>query len=187
MIRSGAIDCYFLQGFDFIVLVYHIRHTQAKKATQQGVRAYLYGCPRAKGKNHDMNPVFFILFILFPIVEIIVFFNVGDEIGFFLAFFLILLGGFCGVALMRAEGMRTLLTLNGTIRAGRMPEEDMFNSLCVVTAGLLIALPGFVSDVIGILLLLAPVRTRLRAALATKTKPTADSSVLEGEFERTDD
>ncbi len=134
-----------------------------------------------------MNPIFFILFVAFPLAELVVFIIFCESFGFFHSVLLLFLSAFVGIALIRAEGVRTLLTLNRALETGRVPEERGFDAFCIALAGVLLAVPGFISDFFGILLLLPPVRRRIHGHFTPAATKAADQAVLEGEFERTDE
>jgi UPF0716 protein FxsA len=139
-----------------------------------------------KSKNGYMHPIILIIFFLFPLAELMVFIKVGGAIGFFSTFLLIFLSAFVGIALIRAEGVRTLFALNQALQTGRAPQGVLSGTFNVTLAGFLFALPGFISDFAALILLLLPLRDRLAQKRAQKT-PHPDSTVLEGEFERSED
>lgn len=150
---------------------------------------------------------FFVFFIILPLLEIMVFFEVGDEIGYGVAFLLLLLSGFAGFFILKYHGFLTMQALQNAIRQGRSPAPEIFDSFCLIIAGLAFIIPGFLSDFIGLLLLLAPVRTALRNHLAKKEtarqsasfepdfnqnyqgrhESVHDSGVIEGEYTRLED
>ncbi len=134
-----------------------------------------------------MNRFFFTLFILFPFAELVVFINFCQAFGFFQALLLLFLSAIIGMAFVRAQGVRTLFALNQALQTGRTPDESMFDTLCIALAGVLMILPGFISDFLAFLLLIPLIRNSLHQKLVVKTGMPADSSVLEGEFERADE
>lgn len=109
---------------------------------------------------------FFGIFVLIPLAEIMVFIAVSKQIGFFMAFLLTLLAAILGGSLIKYQGMQTMLSAQSVMRDGRLPSDDLFDALCVVVAGLLLLTPGFISDGLGVLLLLPPVRAHIRNTLA---------------------
>ena len=134
-----------------------------------------------------MNILFFIIFILFPVMEIVVFVNFWDEIGFFMTLILLFLMTAIGIGLVRLEGVRTLYELQKSVERGAMPDEQVFNACCIALAGALMVLPGFISDFLGFLLLIPPVRAHIRSVLMRHTPKKADSGVIEGEYETLDE
>lgn len=96
--------------------------------------------------------------LLLPILEIAGFIVVGQQIGVLATLSLILVTSLAGIVLLRVQGFGILRRLNDETRAGRDPARDMVHGVMVVIAGLLLLLPGFITDAIGLLLFLPPVR-----------------------------
>lgn len=126
----------------------------------------------------------FVLFILFPLLELWVFVDVCSSIGFLQALILLILAGVIGGGLVRYQGFQTILAMNDAIDRGRVPLGELFDGFCVVGAGILLIFPGFISDVLAILLLIPYVRSQLRGFVQKHPKwHTSDSAVIEGEYE----
>ncbi len=98
--------------------------------------------------------VFLLLFLLFPVLELYIFFKVSTAIGFFPALLLIIVGAGIGVLVMRLAGLATVLRTRASLQRGELPAEQMFDGLIIAIAGGLLILPGFISDVLGVFLLL---------------------------------
>lgn len=96
---------------------------------------------------------FLILFILIPIAEIYAFIAVGDEIGAFKTIILCILTAMIGGVLVRRQGLELLMKAQSSLRTGNMPVNEIFNGFCIVIAGIFLLIPGFVTDIIGFLLL----------------------------------
>lgn len=99
-----------------------------------------------------------LLFIAYPILEIVVFIVVGGAIGVLPTVLLILAGIVAGAALMRLSGLRLLAGLRSDMAAGRRPERPLVAGAMTALAGLLLILPGFISDAVALLLLLPPLQ-----------------------------
>lgn len=106
-----------------------------------------------------------LLFTLVPLIELAVMIKVGQRIGVMPTIVMILAAGFLGAALARHEGLRTLRGVQADLAAGRLPGDRMFDALLILVAGVLLVAPGFVTDVIALLLLLPPVRLLVRGHL----------------------
>ena len=104
---------------------------------------------------------FFVLILALPIVEIALFIVVGGEIGLWPTLGLVILAAVAGVALMRRQGLRTRERLAASLEAGGGPGEPLAHGALIFVAGLLLLIPGFFTDAVGLLLLLPPVRARL--------------------------
>jgi UPF0716 protein FxsA len=109
-----------------------------------------------------MVPFIALLFIALPIVEIVVLIKVGAAIGALNTIGLLILSAMIGTALVRAQGLATLGKAQDSLARDIFPAKAMFDGICLLVAGFLFVLPGFVSDAIGLLLVLPPVRTLLR-------------------------
>ncbi|MDD7805891.1 MAG: FxsA family protein [Endozoicomonas sp. (ex Botrylloides leachii)] len=128
---------------------------------------------------------FFILFIILPILEIFVFIKVGSIIGALNTVALVILGGVIGLYIIRQQGFRAALRARAQMSQGQVPAMDMIESFFMVIAGLLIMLPGFISDILGIALLIPLVRQAVLRKLLTSASWKAKSTrVYEGEFYR---
>lgn len=141
-------------------------------------------------------PIFLVIFVILPLLEISVFIAVGEYIGLFttlsLAFLTAILGGF----IVKYQGLQTLQAIRESLRKGKMPAAEIFDGFCLVAAGATLITPGFVTDTIGFLLLIPPVRDVLRAMIKKHTNwfiMTAQSETvlrdgsIEGEYERVDE
>lgn len=131
-------------------------------------------------------PVLLILLVA-TVVELTVLVVIGHAIGVWATIGLLILASLVGAALLRREGIRTLVAFQEALRTRRPPHRELIDGMLIATAGVLIVLPGFVSDVLGLLLLLPPTRALVRrrmlrwAVLHTPGRFTS-SSVVEGEI-----
>ena len=145
---------------------------------------------------------FFIVLILFigiPIAEIAVFIEVGGLIGLWPTVATVILTAIIGTTLLRAQGLATLFKAQENMQRGIFPVQEAFDGICLVAAGALLLTPGFLTDSLGFLLFIPPLRHALRAylsqhiTLATHTQggfqqgpnrqPPFDDGVIDGEFE----
>lgn len=109
-----------------------------------------------------MGLIILILLVGVPILEISVFIRVGEEIGLFNTIAIVILTAIAGTALLRWQGLSVLSRAQESLRENRFPMEEVFDGLCLVFAGALLLTPGFVTDGVGFLLFLPPVRSRLK-------------------------
>lgn len=103
--------------------------------------------------------------ILLPLVEIVVLVAVGRSIGLLWTIALLVGMALLGAWLSRRETGRTLRALQRSVESGRMPTDEATDAILVVTGGFLLILPGFLSDVIGLLLVLPFTRPAARRLL----------------------
>ena len=114
-----------------------------------------------------MALVLVLLFIVLPIAEIYVIIKVGEAIGVWPTIALLILDGFLGAALLRHQGRAAWRRFNEALAAGRVPAREVFDGAMVIVGGAFLLAPGFITDVIGLLLLLPPSRALFRG-IATK-------------------
>lgn len=109
--------------------------------------------------------VFFLIFVALPLAEIYALIKVGSWLGVFPTIALLLLVSAVGAVLVKREGLRVLRRMQEQVMAGKMPSNEILDGVCLLLAGLLLVVPGFVTDVVGLLLLLPPFRLLLRSGL----------------------
>ncbi|MGY3870787.1 FxsA family protein [Aeromonas crassostreae] len=103
----------------------------------------------------------FLLFIGLSLLELTVMIQVGTVIGALPTVVLIVLTAMVGSALVRRQGLKTLLEAQQRMQLGEMPARELLGGMLLALAGLLLIVPGFVTDLLGLLLLLPPLRGRL--------------------------
>lgn len=108
------------------------------------------------------------LFVVIPIVELYVFVQAAQAWGFFNALGLIVLVSIIGVAVVRHQGLRVWRRFQEQAMAGEVPDRPIADGVALLLAGVLLIIPGFVTDTVGVLLLLPPVRSGLRALLVRR-------------------
>ena len=123
-----------------------------------------------------MRVPFSVLFLLLVLGEIAVFIRVGEAIGVLATLGLTLFGMIAGALLLRWHGMATLMRVRSEMEAGRTPARPLVEGAPLAAAALLIILPGFLTDAIGILLFVPPVREALWRPLRSGIKVGATGS-----------
>lgn len=103
--------------------------------------------------------IILILLLALPFAEIAVFIAVGEEIGILRTLALMILSAIGGVLLVRHQGLGHLRRLRENIRSGQPPVRDLLHTAMLVFAGICLVVPGFITDVIGLVLLIPPVRS----------------------------
>lgn len=127
-----------------------------------------------------MVAVFLVLiFIVLPVAEIYVIIKVGEAIGVWPTVALLILDGFLGAALLRSQGRAAWRRFNEALAAGKVPAREVFDGAMVILGAAFLITPGFITDIIGLVLLIPPSRalfrglvTRIamgRAAFAVRT------------------
>jgi UPF0716 protein FxsA len=108
-----------------------------------------------------------LLLILWPLLELFVAFEVSRLIGVAYTVLLILLSWPIGVWAVRSQGRAVWQRLLDAIAIGRPPGREVLDGALVLLGGVLLILPGFISDVFGSLLLAPPSRAGVRRLLVT--------------------
>lgn len=106
-----------------------------------------------------------LLFIVVPIIELAVIIQVGQAIGVLPTIALLLLDSVLGTVLMRAQGRVAWRRFNEAIASGRVPARETLDGALVILGGAFLLTPGFVTDIIGIVLLVPPTRALVRRVL----------------------
>jgi UPF0716 protein FxsA len=106
-----------------------------------------------------------LLFILVPLIEVALLIQIGDWMGVLPTIGLVIFTGVVGAALARREGLRTWRAIQAELAAGRLPGDRMVDGLLILLAGAVLVTPGVLTDTIGFLLLVPPVRARVRTWL----------------------
>ncbi|MGB9185060.1 MAG: FxsA family protein [Solirubrobacteraceae bacterium] len=103
--------------------------------------------------------------ILWPVAELFVVIKAAEAIGVLLTILLLVASWPLGVSLLRAESRVAWRRLSAAVAAGRPPAAEALNGALVVVGGVLLIVPGFITDVFGLLLLLPPTRRVARAVI----------------------
>lgn len=110
-------------------------------------------------------------FVVFmPLVELYFIVQVGQEVGLITTVALLLVISMVGTALVKHEGLRIYSQFMATVRAGQEPTREIVHGVCILAAGVFLLAPGFISDVLGIVLLLPPTRGLVSKIVLRRTR-----------------
>ena len=112
-----------------------------------------------------MAAVLFLAFVLVPLAEIYVIVQVGQVLGVPLTLVVLLAVSIGGAVLVKREGTKAWAALRGAIAAGRVPAREAVDGALVLAGGALLLTPGFLTDVVGLLLVLPVTRPVARKML----------------------
>jgi len=145
----------------------------------------------------------FLIFIIVPITEMLLLFEVADHIGAWYTLGLVVLTAVIGIQVLKQQGLSTLTRANQRIESGELPAQEMIEGIFLAVGGAFLLTPGFITDTLGFMFLIGPIRRLLVQALIKSGKLTIlqaggqrqffykhhtssseDSRVYEGEFER---
>jgi UPF0716 protein FxsA len=107
-----------------------------------------------------------LIFIVVPIAEIYVIIKVGGAIGVLPTIAILIIDSFLGAALLRSQGRLAWSRFNEALAQGRIPAREVFDGAMVILGGAFLITPGFITDVIGLLLLIPPSRAMFRGLMA---------------------
>lgn len=108
--------------------------------------------------------------LLFPALELWVLIQVGKEIGALATVGLVIVSIFIGLALIRLRGWHIARTMQAELAAGRLPSGQIADTFCLMIAGCLFLFPGFVSDVLAVLLLIPGIRHLLLSLFVSRLR-----------------
>jgi UPF0716 protein FxsA len=102
---------------------------------------------------------FFLLLIALPLLELYILIKIGSYLGAFLTIALIIFTALSGLLLARFEGLRTLHQIRHSLSQGIVPAEEMLDSVLIFAGGVLFVIPGVLTDVVALVLLIPFTRT----------------------------
>lgn len=108
------------------------------------------------------------LFIVVPLLELAVILQVGREIGVGPTIAVLIADSVLGSLLMRAQGRAVWRRFTAATRQGRPPAREVLDGALIIAGGALLLTPGFLTDVLGLALLLPPTRAVIRRVLARR-------------------
>jgi len=124
-----------------------------------------------------------VLFIVLPVLELSVLIRVGEVLGSWNTVALVLLTAVVGVSLVRSQGLSTLMAAQQKLARGEMPGSELVQGMMLAMAGVLLLIPGFITDFIGLLLLTPVTRKPLAALLLKRIQLTVVSGARPGPHE----
>jgi UPF0716 protein FxsA len=117
-----------------------------------------------------MRLLLLLLFIVVPLIELFVIIQVGRIVGAPLTVLALLVISVAGAALVKREGLRAWSRFREALGAAKLPAEEVTDGALVLLAGALLLTPGFVTDAVGLLLLVPPSRAIVNRALRSRVR-----------------
>jgi UPF0716 protein FxsA len=118
-----------------------------------------------------MLPLLVVIFVAVPIIELFVILQVGQAIGVLPTIALLVVDSVLGSILMRTQGRAAWARFNAALAERRVPAREVVDGVLIVFGGALLLTPGFVTDLLGLSLLLPPTRALLRGVIARRVLP----------------
>ena len=132
-----------------------------------------------------MNSVILLIFII-PVVEIYLFIKIGSQIGAFNTISLIIITAVVGLYYAKYEGLNTLRSAVGQLVKNEIPIYEIISGTALAFAALLMILPGFLTDVIGLIIIFPWTRNIFLKKITIKKKNN-NKNFIEGEYEDIDE
>lgn len=132
-----------------------------------------------------MNSVILVI-LLVPIIEIYLFIKIGSQIGALNTISLIFITAIIGLYYAKYEGLNTLRSAIKQIILNEIPIYEIISGAALALAALLMILPGFLTDIIGLLIIFPWTRKILLKKISSKKKNN-NKNFIEGEYEDIDD
>jgi UPF0716 protein FxsA len=102
------------------------------------------------------------IFIVVPLAELYVILRVGDAIGLLPTIAILAADSLLGAWLLRSQGRAVWNRFNSALGAGRVPHNEVIDGVLIIFGGAFLITPGFLSDIVGVFLLLPPTRALIR-------------------------
>jgi len=103
-----------------------------------------------------------------PIIELYLLFRLHELVGWRDTIAVVILTGLIGAALARVQGMQVLRSIQSDLAEGRMPAPHILDGVMILVAGAFLVTPGLITDAVGFLLLVPPVRAAIRIWLRSR-------------------
>jgi UPF0716 protein FxsA len=140
----------------------------------------------------NINRPFLAALAILPFLEILLLTRLIGQFGFLLTLGLFLITAVLGMSIIREQGMSALIRSQQSLARGELPTRDVVNSGIAVLGGVLLIIPGVLSDLMALPCLIPAIRTRLTERLIASrfsgppgSEPVRET-VIEGEFRRED-
>ena len=114
--------------------------------------------------------ILFLVFLAVPLIEIGFFIIIGQAIGLWPTLAGVVVTAVIGSIVLRVQGLSLINEIRQTVGRGQLPARAIADAMMVGLAGLLLLLPGYFSDLIGILLLIPPVRNLIYGLLKSRLR-----------------
>lgn len=117
-----------------------------------------------------MGRMVVLIFLSVPLIEIALFVLIGQAIGLWATLLGVLVAAVAGALVLRVQGMALLNEIRETMGRGTLPARALADAMLVAIAGVLLLTPGYFTDLLGILLLIPPVRSGIYALLKRRMR-----------------
>lgn len=139
-----------------------------------------------------MRFLIMIILLAFPFVELFLLIQLGDEYGWWLLLYLVVIG-YLGLQLIRGEKLLISAKMMQSLSSGGNPIKTILGSARNMVAGVLLIIPGIITDIIAVILLLIPIsKPGLDSSTSNQyqqstNRNAANDDVIEGEYTKIDE
>ena len=119
-------------------------------------------------KGSIMIAKLFAAFVIIPVLEIYVIIKIGSLIGAGWTVFLVIATAFLGACLAKMQGAYTMMKMRANMQQGIPPTNDILDAFLIFAAGLVFLTPGFLTDIVGVLVLIPVTRQPIKFWLLKK-------------------
>lgn len=118
---------------------------------------------------------FFLLVTTFSICEVFVLLYVAQRTGLLFTIFFCAITGIVGGYFVRLQGLITIDRIKNSINSGKIPADEAIEALMLFTVGILLCVPGFITDTLGFLIIIPPIRRVVASLVVAKIKQISSS------------
>ena len=104
----------------------------------------------------------FLFFTIVPLVELFILIKIGGYIGALNTILLVIFTVLLGAMLVRMEGLRTLRQIQSSLAQGQLPAEELIDGVLIFAGGILLVIPGVLTDLCALILLLPYTRMHFK-------------------------
>ncbi|MWP50042.1 MULTISPECIES: FxsA family protein [unclassified Gilliamella] len=144
-----------------------------------------------------MRLIGFIIFFVYVYFEISFFITVANSIGVFFALICIIATSILGFSLVKTQGLKNFSIMKQKIANNQSPKDEIIKSVALLFAGFLLLIPGFLTDILGAVLLIPNVQEHIvkfivrkmpiKSKFASSQMFDQNNDIIEGEFKHKDD
>lgn len=116
------------------------------------------------------------LFIGLPLLDLLVVVALGNSIGFWPTVAMIIISGFLGAGLAKSQGLKVWWTIQRDLSEGRVPSQGIMDAVLILISGGMLMAPGFITDILGMALLVPAVRVPIKNFLRRRVESAIVSS-----------
>ncbi len=123
-----------------------------------------------------------LLFIIIPLAEMLLLFEVAEQIGGLTTLGLVVMTAVIGIQILKQQGLSTFTRANQRIDSGELPAQEIIEGLFLAVGGAFLLTPGFITDALGFIFLIGPMRRYIVRMLIKSGKLTILQSGGRGQF-----